>query len=105
MQLWNLRLFLWIYVKIVNSSQKNIKNIELGYATTVHKTQGSEFKSVIVVMDNNSYIMQNCELLYTAITRAKEYCIVISPNICIHNSIKKKETKCKQTFLKEFLKE
>ena len=86
-------------------NNENIKNIELGYATTVHKTQGSEFKSVIVVMDNNSYIMQNCELLYTAITRAKEYCIVISPNICIHNSIKKKETKCKQTFLKEFLKE
>lgn len=84
-------------------NNENIKNIELGYATTVHKTQGSEFKSVIVVMDNNSYIMQNCELLYTAITRAKEYCTIISPNNCIRNSIKKKETKNKQTFLREFL--
>lgn len=83
--------------------KKHIENIELGYVTTVHKTQGSEFKSVIIVMDNNSYIMQNCELLYTAITRAKEHCIVISPNMCIYNSIAKKETTLKQTFLKEFL--
>lgn len=80
-----------------------IKNIDLGYATTVHKTQGSEFKSVIVAIDNSSYIMHNCELLYTAITRAKKHCIVISQCDSFNRCVDKKETKTKQTFLKTFL--
>lgn len=82
---------------------ENIQNIDLGYATTVHKTQGSEFKSVIVAIDNSSYVMHNCELLYTAITRAKKHCIVISSCDSFNRCIDKKETKTKQTFLKMFL--
>ena len=82
---------------------ENIQNIDLGYATTVHKTQGSEFKSVIVAIDNSSYIMHNCELLYTAITRAKKHCIIISQCDSFNRCVDKKETKTKQTFLKTFL--
>lgn len=78
-------------------------SIELAYVVTVHKTQGSEFKGVIIPINTNSYIMQNNELLYTAVTRAKERCVIIAPNGCIQNCIKNKETKIKQTFLKDML--
>lgn len=79
------------------------KNLELGYAISIHKSQGSGFKSTIIALDNSSYIMNNAELLYTAITRAKKYCILIANNQAVRMAIKNKEINTKQTFLKDML--
>jgi len=79
------------------------KNLELAYACTVHKMQGSGFTSTIVGIDSGSYIMNNSELLYTAITRAKKYCILVGNNYAINKAIQTKEVKTKQTFLKDML--
>lgn len=79
------------------------KNLELAYACTCHKLQGSGFNSTIVGIDNSSYIMNNAELLYTAITRAKKYCVLVGSNNAIRKAIKTKEIKVKQTFLKDIL--
>ena len=84
-------------------SKSDSKNLELAYACTVHKMQGSGFSSTIVGMDNSSYIMNNSELLYTAVTRAKKYCVLIGTNGAIKKAINTKEVKSKQTFLKQFL--
>lgn len=84
-------------------TKSNCKNLELGYACTVHKLQGSGFCSTIVGLDNSSYIMNNSELLYTAITRAKKYCVLIANNYAVVKSIQTKEVKTKQTFLKDML--
>ena len=46
--------------------------VETVYAMTIHKSQGSEYSSVLVVMPENNMPMLTKELLYTAITRAKE---------------------------------
>ena len=82
-------------------TKSDCKNLELGYACTVHKLQGSGFCSTIVGLDNSSYIMNNSELLYTAITRAKKYCVLIANNYAVVKSIQTKEVKTKQTFLKD----
>lgn len=79
------------------------KNLELAYACTTHKMQGSGFTSTIVGMDTSSYIMNNSELLYTAITRAKKYCVLVGNNYAIMKAIQSKEIKTKQTFLKDML--
>lgn len=84
-------------------SKNDSKNLELAYACTVHKMQGSGFSSTIVGMDNSSYIMNNSELLYTAVTRAKKYCVLVGTNGAIKKAISTKEVKSKQTFLKQFL--
>lgn len=84
-------------------TKSDCKNLELGYACTVHKLQGSGFYSTIVGLDNSSYIMNNSELLYTAITRAKKYCVLIANNYAVVKSIQTKEVKTKQTFLKDML--
>lgn len=84
-------------------SKTDSKNLELAYACTVHKMQGSGFTSTIVGIDTSSYIMNNSELLYTAITRAKKYCILVGNNYAITRAIQTKEVKCKQTFLKDML--
>lgn len=84
-------------------SKTDSKNLELAYACTVHKMQGSGFTSTIVGMDSSSYIMNNSELLYTAITRAKKYCVLVGNNYAISKAIQNKEVKTKQTFLRDML--
>lgn len=84
-------------------SKSDSKNLELAYACTVHKMQGSGFTSTIVGMDSSSYIMNNSELLYTAITRAKKYCVLVGNNYAINKAIQTKEVKTKQTFLRDML--
>jgi exodeoxyribonuclease V alpha subunit len=48
-----------------------------GYAITVHKAQGSEWKKVFLILHQSHNIMLQRELLYTAVTRAKENLYVI----------------------------
>lgn len=93
--------FIGIGEVVFNKSEA--KNLELAYACTVHKMQGSGFTSTIVGMDTSSFIMNNSELLYTAITRAKKYCVLVGNNYAISKAIQTKEVKTKQTFLREML--
>jgi len=83
--------------------EETAKNLELAYAISVHKSQGSGFDNVIVAIDNSSYVLNNVELLYTAIRRAKKFCSLIAINKAIRFAIKTKETSVKQTLLKDFL--
>lgn len=55
----------------------NIDELELAYATTVHKSQGSEYPAVVIVATRSHYIMLQKQLFYTAVTRAKQLCIVV----------------------------
>ncbi|WP_100906296.1 AAA family ATPase [Methanobacterium subterraneum] len=57
-------------------SEENTTLIELAYALTVHKAQGSEFKTVFLVLPNPSRLLSR-ELLYTALTRQKERVIIL----------------------------
>lgn len=79
------------------------KHLELAYAMTTHKLQGSGFDSVIVAMDGSSFIMNNAEQLYTAITRAKKRCTLVGDTTAIRKAILTKEVNKKQTFLCDFL--
>ncbi len=57
--------------KVVIYSFDDYKNnIDLGYALTIHKVQGNQFKYVFMPMVNSFYIMLNSKLIYTAVTRA-----------------------------------
>jgi exodeoxyribonuclease V alpha subunit len=51
--------------------------LELAYASTVHKSQGSEYRSVIINLQTAHYIMLKRPLVYTAITRAKERVVIV----------------------------
>src|SRR5262245_35333540 len=54
------------------------KQIELGYAITTHKSQGSEFETVVYCMSAAQYFLLNKRNFYTAITRAKRNVILIT---------------------------
>lgn len=53
-----------------------ISNLETVYAMTIHKSQGSEFNKVLIILPDQDIAILTRELLYTAITRAKEKVIV-----------------------------
>jgi len=52
-------------------------NLKIAYAISIHKSQGSEYKIIILPLLNQHYFMITRELIYTAITRAKELLFII----------------------------
>lgn len=74
--------------KKVELYSSDLTNLALCYACTVHKTQGSEFQKVILVLDpekGNSFI--NKKLVYTAITRAKDELVIITSRQYFNKSV------------------
>ena len=56
-------------------------------ATTIHKSQGSEYDTVIIPILNTAYIMLQRNLVYTAITRARERCIIIGDRQALYAAV------------------
>ncbi|MCR5740949.1 MAG: ATP-dependent RecD-like DNA helicase [Gammaproteobacteria bacterium] len=71
----------------VSYKGEDLSNISLAYAISIHKSQGSEFKVVIIPFFNNYRVLLNKKLVYTAITRAKEHLVIIGDNRCFNDAI------------------
>jgi hypothetical protein len=63
--------------RMADYDSSELELLELAYAFTVHKSQGSEYRTVLVKLQSAHYIMLKRPLLYTAITRAKERVILV----------------------------
>lgn len=74
--------------RLIEYSLEDLDNLELAYAITIHKSQGSEFKSVIIPMFDGYKLLQTRNLLYTAITRAKENIILVGDKNVMNNMIR-----------------
>lgn len=76
--------------RYVEYAFKDCESLELAYAITIHKSQGSEYPAVIVPMYQGPSMLMNRNLLYTAVTRAKScVCLVGNPPIfeqMLHNA-------------------
>lgn len=72
---------------IIQISEKNLEDVILAYACTVHKLQGSECETAIVVMPQEPANMLQRNLLYTAITRAKKKVVLLSSGDSIDKAI------------------
>ncbi len=79
--------------------------VDLGYASTVHKAQGMEFRTVIVNLQCAHTIMLTRPLIYTAITRGKEKVIVVGERRAQCIAIKKTDTERRGTCLAKRLQE
>lgn len=77
--------------------------LDLAYALTCHRMQGSAFKVVIVALSYGMYYMLSRQWLYTAMTRASKYCIMVAENAAIQHAIRNNESGKRNTFLKELL--
>lgn len=89
-----------ILIYIPKSSMKNIK---LAYAMSTHKSQGGQFKVVILVTPKAHTYMLNSNLLYVGESRAKEKCYHLGEIKTVNSALKKKENFDRKTMLYTFL--
>ena len=88
----------------VEYEDSELDELTLAYATTIHKSQGSEYPVVVIPLLMTHYVMLQRNLVYTGITRAKKICIIIGSSraltYSIHNMVVlKRNTKLKERLM------
>lgn len=76
-----------------------LNQLELAYATTIHKSQGSEYECVILPILSSFYVMLQRALIYTAITRAKKKVILVGQKKALFMAIHKNSSVKRYTWL------
>lgn len=87
----------------VEIKDKALEDLDLGYAISTHKSQGSTLPYVVCCIDNTHYVMLNREQLYTMVTRAKKKETFIFETKALNKCLRTSGTKYRQTFLYHFL--
>ncbi len=73
---------------IVHYDSKELDQLSLAYAITVHKSQGSEYSAVILPLTSHHFVMLQRNLLYTAITRGKQLVVLIGTEDAVKMAVK-----------------
>ena len=82
-------------------ADEELGELDLAYATTIHKSQGSEYDIVVIVLMKSASIMLQRNLLYTAVTRAKDVCLIVGQKQAIYTCIAEWRMTPRITRLKE----
>ena len=77
----------------------DLDELTLAYATTIHKSQGSEYPAVVVLLHSQHYMMLQRNLLYTAITRGKRLVMVIGAPWSVQKAIETNDVRERRTTL------
>lgn len=98
-----------VYVKfddrVVEYDQESLFDLELAYATTVHKSQGNEFNAVIIPVHSVPKLLCYRNLLYTAVTRAKKILILVGDIAAMKSMIDNHKKTLRYSGLKSLLNE
>ena len=68
-----------------------IDALQLAYATTIHKSQGSEYQAVVIPLTMQAYTMLGRELVYTAVTRAKRLLVLVGARKALAIAVKRRQ--------------
>lgn len=90
---------------IVSYKKEDVKDLDLSYAITIHKSQGSEFDCVLIPMMPVSFMLLNRNLLYTAITRAKKLVILLGEKKILKQMVRNNNESKRLTNLSFWIKE
>ena len=90
-----------IYVKYYRNDMNMVK---LGYAISIHKSQGGGFKTVILCTPQSHIFMLNSNLLYVGLTRMKERLYHLGSLQSVNQAVKKKANLTRHTFMQNLLK-
>ena len=91
--------------KMVDYTFKQLDELELAYAITIHKSQGSEYPAVVIPLLTGPKMLMNRNLLYTAVTRAKKCVTLVGNDATFHQMIENASEQKRYTGLKERLEE
>ena len=87
--------------RLINYNSANIHQLSLAYAITVHRSQGSEIPCVVLALNEAHYTLLERQLIYTAITRAKELLIVVGSKKALSIATQRSTAKKRLSFLRE----
>jgi exodeoxyribonuclease V alpha subunit len=76
-----------------------LDELQLAYALTIHKSQGSEFSCVIIPVSTQHYVLLERSLIYTAVTRAKKLVILVGDPKALSMAVGKQESRKRWTGL------
>ena len=88
-----------------SSEKSEIGMLDLAYAITVHRSQGSGFNTVLFAFDYSAYMLLSKEFVYTGITRAINHCLMFVENTALHHAIKNTQSSNRKTYVRDFLEE
>lgn len=91
--------------KVAIYSFSDLEHLVLAYAVSIHKSQGSEFDTVVISVTGNNFMLMTRNLLYTAVTRAKKRVVLVGSREAVAKMVKNNYTAKRFTLLKEFLDE
>ena len=91
--------------KVVVYDFKLLEELELAYAITIHKSQGSEYPAVILPIWNGPRVLLHRNLLYTAITRAKRCVVIVGNGYKIHEMVDNADEQKRYSGLKQAIQE
>ena len=91
------------YDKVVTFDYTDLDQISLAYATTIHKSQGSEYPAVIIPITMQSYMMLRRNLIYTAITRGKKLVVLIGQKKALAMAVRDNKGSRRYSKLREWL--
>ena len=80
-----------------------LDEIVLAYATTIHKSQGSEYPAVVIPLTTQHYPMLQRNLLYTAVTRGKRLVVIVGQRKAMAIAVKGRQTRRRWSKMKEWL--
>ena len=86
-------------------SGQNLEELELAYAITVHKSQGSEYPAVVIPLLSGPKMLLNRNLLYTAVTRARKCVTIVGSEETFREMINNEKQQRRYSSLDERLKE
>ena len=89
--------------RIVEYKRDDIAELDLSYAITIHKSQGSEFGAVIIPVLTQHFKMLFRNLIYTGLTRARKLAVLVGTRKALAMAVKNQDTSRRQTYLKELL--
>jgi len=89
--------------RLIHYKQNDIMELDLAYAITIHKSQGSEFEIVIIPVLTQHFKMLFRNLIYTGLTRAKKLAIFVGTRKALAMAVKNQDISKRQTALKELL--
>lgn len=92
-------------VKEVTYKKEHLPELDLAYAITVHKSQGSEFEIIIIPLVTQHFNMLFRNLIYTGITRAKKLAVFVGTRKALAMAVLKENTAVRQTGLVHLLKQ
>jgi exodeoxyribonuclease V alpha subunit len=87
----------------VRYQDDELGELELAYALTVHRAQGSEYPAVVMPVVTQHYVMLQRNLLYTAVTRARKLCVLVGSERALALAVRNAETRMRRTRLAERL--